>query len=56
MLVDQQNWSESWREAGTLFRSQISADGWASAIVPVRKPLGAVISVLLPRRRKPPRC
>jgi DNA-binding CsgD family transcriptional regulator len=44
MLVDQQNWSESWRDAGTIFRSQISADGWASAIVPVRKPLGAVIS------------
>lgn len=43
-LVDRQDWSESWREAGKLFRSQISANGWASAIVPVREPLGAVIS------------
>ncbi|QUM74625.1 helix-turn-helix domain-containing protein [Sphingopyxis granuli] len=43
-LIDQQNWSESWGKAGTIFRSQISADGWASAIVPVRKPLGTVIS------------
>ncbi len=43
-LIDQQNWSESWREAGTLFRSHISIDAWASAIIPVRRPLGAVIS------------
>lgn len=43
-LVDQQKWSESWRKAGTIFRSQISGDDWASAIVPVRKPLGAVLS------------
>ena len=52
MLVDQQNWSESWREAGTIFRSQIPADGWASAIVPVRKPLGAVISRSLAKATK----
>ncbi len=43
-LVDRQKWSESWQKAGTLFRSQISADDWASAVVPVRKPLGAVLS------------
>jgi len=43
-LFDQQNWSESWRQAGAMFRSQISADGWAAAILPVRKPLGAVAS------------
>lgn len=43
-LVDQQNWSASWGEAGAIFRSQISANGWASAIVPVRKPLGTLTS------------
>lgn len=42
--VDQRNWSKSWREAGAIFRSQVTADGWTSAIVPVREPLGAVIS------------
>lgn len=33
-----------WREAGTIFRTRISADGWASVIIPVRKPLGPVLS------------
>ena len=43
-LVDQEAWSASWRDAGAIFRSQISADDWAAAIIPVRKPLGAVLS------------
>lgn len=43
-LVDQEKWSESWQQAGTILRSQLSGDDWVSAIVPVRKPLGAVLS------------
>lgn len=51
-LIDQQIWFESWGEVGTIFRSRISADGGASAIVPVRKPLGAVISRQLANVKK----
>lgn len=43
-LVDAQNWERSWRTAGTLFRSQVTASNWADTIEPVRKPLGAVSS------------
>ncbi|MCP5143189.1 MAG: DUF4019 domain-containing protein [Gammaproteobacteria bacterium] len=43
-LVDSRNWTESWRRAGSMFRSQLSQQGWASTILPVRDPLGAVTS------------
>ena len=43
-LVDHQRWNESWAAAGTLFRSAISQEGWASKIKSVRDPLGAVSS------------
>lgn len=41
-LVDGQRWEDSWRSAGTLFKSQVSAQQWASAVQPVRQPLGVV--------------
>lgn len=43
-LIDAQKWNDSWREAGSMFRSQISQQGWASTIAPVRNPLGAPTS------------
>lgn len=43
-LIDARNWNDSWREAGSMFRSQISQQGWASTIAPVRNPLGAPTS------------
>lgn len=43
-LVDSQRWQDSWRTAGTLFKSQVTAAEWASTIQAVRKPLGAVSS------------
>lgn len=43
-LLDNQDWSESWRQSGTLFRSQISQEGWAASIRPVRTSLGFVSS------------
>ncbi|MCE7797391.1 DUF4019 domain-containing protein [Sphingobium sufflavum] len=43
-LVDKGDWSGSWRASGTLFQSQVTTQGWASVIEPVRKPLGAVLS------------
>jgi hypothetical protein len=43
-LTDSKSWEQSWSTAGTLFKSQISAAGWASASQPVREPLGAVLS------------
>ena len=44
ILVDEANWTESWRSSGDLFRSQISQDQWAAAVGPVREPLGAMTS------------
>lgn len=42
--VDGQRWEESWRSAGTIFKSQLTAQAWEASIQPVRKPLGAVSS------------
>ena len=46
-LVDAQRWEESWRSAGTIFKSQLTAQAWEASIQPVRKPLGAVSSRVL---------
>ncbi len=43
-LIDARNWNGSWREAGSMFRSQISQQGWVSTIAPVRNPLGTPTS------------
>jgi hypothetical protein len=43
-LVDRQSWTESWNSAGTIFRTQITAQAWGATISPFRKPLGAVLS------------
>ncbi|MDE2596395.1 MAG: DUF4019 domain-containing protein [Sphingomonadales bacterium] len=44
VLLDNQNWSESWVQSGMYFRSHISQEGWTASIRPVRMPLGAVTS------------
>jgi hypothetical protein len=44
LLVDQQKWADSWKSAGATFRSQLTSEQWASAVAPVRVPLGAVHS------------
>lgn len=46
-LVDAQQWEQSWRAAGTLFKSQVTVANWAAAVVPVRKPLGGVSTRVL---------
>lgn len=43
-LVDGRRWRDSWDAAGTLFRSQLTADQWQAAVEPVRQPLGSVVS------------
>lgn len=43
-LVDGQRWQQSWREAGTLFKSQVTEAQWASTVQSVRQPLGRVSS------------
>jgi DNA-binding CsgD family transcriptional regulator len=40
-LTDRAQWEESWRAAGALFRSQLTASAWAASASPVREPLGA---------------
>lgn len=46
-LVDGQRWEDSWRSAGTLFKSQLTPQQWASTVRPVRWPLGAASSRVL---------
>ena len=41
-LVDRGDYAASWREAATLFRSQISSANWVSAVTSARTPLGAL--------------
>jgi hypothetical protein len=43
-LLDQGRYPESWDQAGTLLKTQVGQAGWAGALEPVRKPLGAVAS------------
>ena len=43
-LVDAKRWDDSWAAAGSLFKSRMPQANWASAIAPVREPLGAVSS------------
>lgn len=43
-LVDHQRWSDSWKAAGSLFRSQLTEGQWQAAVAPVRTPLGAIQS------------
>ena len=43
-LVDRGLYAESWDQAGTMLKGQIGKPGWAAAVEPVRKPLGAVVS------------
>ena len=46
-LVDGRRWEDSWRTAAALFKSQLTAEQWVSAIRPVREPLGGVSSRVL---------
>ena len=43
-LVDSRRWDDSWDEAGTIFKSKMPKEKWASTIRPVREPLGVVSS------------
>jgi hypothetical protein len=43
-LLDQGRYPEVWDQAGTLVKTHIGQAGWAGALDPVRKPLGAVAS------------
>lgn len=39
-LIDEGNYNESWVQAGPLFRSAVTAEGWAKQVAAVREPLG----------------
>jgi len=43
-MLDRRRWNESWDAAGTLFRSQLTREGWASTARSVREPLGPMTS------------
>lgn len=42
-IVDDRKWEQSWQAAAAMFKSQVTAAGWAAAVEPVRTPLGAVL-------------
>ena len=43
-LVDGRQYLDSWEQAASLFKQQVSADNWLQAISAAREPLGAMIS------------
>jgi hypothetical protein len=43
-LVDQRKYAQSWQDASSFFRSQISQDRWESRINEVRTPLGPLVA------------
>ena len=43
-LVDRGLYADSWDQAGTMLKTQMGKPGWAAAVEPVRRPLGAVVS------------
>ena len=43
-LVDRGLYADSWDQAGTMLKTQMGKPGWAGAVEPVRRPLGAVVS------------
>ena len=43
-LVDAGKYTESWEVAGPMFRSAVTADGWAAQVEPVRTQLGSLVS------------
>ncbi len=43
-LVDAGDYTESWKTAGPMFRSAVTADGWAAQVEPVRTQLGTLVS------------
>ena len=44
LLVDAQNYADSWTQAGAPFQARISQQDWQKAVGPVRVPLGMVTS------------
>lgn len=43
-LADAGSWDESWRAAGSLFQTKVTAAQWAGAAAMARNPLGRVVS------------
>ena len=43
-IVDSGNYSQSWQEAGSIFKNQITDSQWISAASKVREPLGKLVS------------
>ncbi|MDH3630164.1 MAG: DUF4019 domain-containing protein [Gammaproteobacteria bacterium] len=43
-LIDGRQYLDSWNQAASLFKQQVSADNWLQAISAARQPLGAMIS------------
>ena len=43
-LLDDQKFAESWNQAGSRFRNQVSQEQWVNALRRSREPLGPVIS------------
>ena len=43
-LTDSGKYAESWNEASSLFRKQVTSEQWVKALAGARQPLGALVS------------
>ena len=44
MLIDSQQYADSWKEAATLFRNAVKPKQWEHSMITVREPLGELVS------------
>ena len=44
VIVDEEKYGESWKEAAELFRNAVKQEQWGQTIQTVRKPLGKMVS------------
>jgi hypothetical protein len=43
-LLDDQKYEESWKQAGTMFRGEVTQEQWIASLQRFRDPLGSMIS------------
>jgi hypothetical protein len=43
-LVDDQKYEESWNQASSMFRSEVTQEKWLAALKRSREPLGSIVS------------
>ena len=49
VLVDKGNYQSSWEQAGSVFKTRVTAQAWGSAAASARAPMGAIVTRTMPK-------